>query len=181
MTTSSLAAKSVENSKIEFVGVNYQRLSVYLTLVLGRTALIKHGISEAVAERANESEAESLACKTNRDLSGWLIENKEFQWDTQRKMLALFVQILTTIMMSSHCYSFGGKIYIQCIGAGIGLRASACLARIIMCTWDTLWAKYQTEAGIVALLFVRYVDDLRLYTFPINDGWTWTDKGWKYC
>ena len=49
-----------------------------------------------------------------------------------------------------------------------------------MCTWDTLWAKYQVKAGFRALLFDCYVDDLRLFVFPINPGWTSTDNGWIY-
>ena len=65
-------------------------------------------------------------------------------------------------------------------GAGIGLRASACLARIIMCTWDSRWAESQGKDGLMALLFVRYVDDLRIYTFPIKEGWHWNGKGWSF-
>ena len=80
--------------------------------------------------------------------------------------------------MTTHCYSFGGKLFIQRMGAGIGLRASACLARIVMCNWDARWTKSQRTEGILALLFVRYVDDLRM--FPIRKGWQWNGNEWTY-
>ena len=102
----------------------------------------------------------------------FLLPLKELE-KVKRKMLGLFVQTLTMILMSSHCYSFGGRLYLQRGGAGIGLRASACLARIIMCSWDAQWAKMQLDCGLLALIFIRYVDDLRLYVFPLNKGWYW--------
>ena len=50
------------------------------------------------------------------------------------EMVAAMVKISTLVLMKSTCYSFGGSIYLQCDGAGIGMRASAALARIVMCT-----------------------------------------------
>ena len=170
VTASCIAARAVEDTKIRVQGGGLSKTEHFLTLMLGTSAMIKHGLHDAVAERADDSKGESLACKANRDLTGWVTGKREFELSTRKKMLLVFIQVLTTIMMSSHCYSYGGKLYIQCIGADIGLRASACLARIIMCTWDTLWAKYQIKAGFRALLFVCYVDDLRLFVFPINPG-----------
>ena len=82
--------------------------------------------------------------------------------------------------MNSHVYSFGGKLFIQSEGVGIGLRASACLARITMCLWDTRWAREQFNQGLSTLLFVRYVDDLRIYLNTINKGWFWENEKWIF-
>ena len=30
------------------------------------------------------------------------------------------------------------------------------------------------------MLFVRYIDDLRIYCYPIKKGWWWSSGGWKY-
>ena len=171
LTTSVLAGKAVKDSSIEYNVIDYVRLSIYLTIVLGPTLLIRHGLTDAVARRKTDSKAKSLACKSNKDMSGWTVSSTILQDEIKRKMLGLFVQTLTLILMSSHCYSFGGRIYLQKEGAGIGLRASACLARIIMCSWDVQWARMQMECGLLSLIFIRYVDNLRLYVFPLNKGW----------
>ena len=34
--------------------------------------------------------------------------------------------------------------------------------------------------GIKCKLYMRYIDDLRLYAYPLKQGWIWTDKGWHF-
>ena len=87
---------------------------------------------------------------------------------------------MTLLMMATNVYSFAGDIYLQSTGAGIGLRAAACLARICMCIWDSKWATMQKDLGLSAMIFMRYVDDLRIHLFPINKGWFWSECTWKY-
>ena len=82
--------------------------------------------------------------------------------------------------MSSLCYSFAGDIYLQKNGAGIGERGSACVARTIMSLWDKLWACCQLKSGLFCPLFIRYVDDIRIYLHPISEGWSWTGCEWKF-
>ena len=141
----------------------------------------KCGLYHVIPARSDDSKATSLAAKSNKDLTGWITGIKKFSDEDKREMVALLVQINTILLMSSHIYTFGGKVYLQEKGAGIGLRASACLARIVMCQWDTRWAWHQQIQGLTVILFIRYVDDLRLYVNAINRGWTWKEGRWKYC
>ena len=112
VTTSRLAARAVEETDIEIKGVDYHRLSVCLTITLGPGAMMKHGLEKAIARGCENSKAESLASKTNRDLTGWKNDYIAFDRGARKKMLSLFTQILTIILMTSHCYSFGGKLFI---------------------------------------------------------------------
>ena len=77
-------------------------------------------------------------------------------------------------------YSFGGELFKQEEGAGIGLRASACMAKILMGVIDKLWAGIQNTWKLSVAIFFRYIDDLRLYIFPISAGWYWSETGWEY-
>ena len=46
--------------------------------------------------------------------------------------------------------------------------------------WDKMWAREQLNGGIVAQLFIRYIDDIRIYVFPIRNGWKWEKNCWKF-
>ena len=179
VTTSEIAAQAIRDTKIKFGGIDYPRLSVYLTLSLGESLLTKKGLGHITARRTGDSKALSLSAKSNKDLTGWKTDTI-FSDSDKREMMALLVQINTIILMSYHVYTFGGKLYCQKEGAGIGLRASACLARIVMCHWDSNWAQTQTLQGLTAILFIRYVDDLRLYINAIKKGWSWVDGRWHF-
>ena len=71
-------------------------------------------------------------------------------------------------------------IYQQAAGLGIGLRASACLAKLIMGLLDRRWAFIQDSWGLLVQIWIRYNDDIRCYLSPINPGWEWTDTGWTF-
>ena len=82
--------------------------------------------------------------------------------------------------MDSTCYSFGGEIFKQVSGAGIGLRASACMAKLLMGMLDKMWAQTQISWNLVVAIYLRYIDDLRVYIYPITAGYFWSDEGWIF-
>ena len=94
--------------------------------------------------------------------------------------IATMIKISVILMSKTTCYSFGGALYIQRSGAGIGLRASAYLAKITIGSWDQAWAEIMYSWGLKCKLYMRYIDDLRLYAYPIKQGWRWTEQGWRY-
>ena len=115
----------------------------------------------------------------NRNISNWRFKG-EYNKMNKRKLLAAMIHVATEVMMKTSCYTFGGNIFVQTSGSGIGLRASACIAKIIMAIWDKEWAQSQLSWGLIINLFMRYIDDLRLMLYPIEPGWYWTRNGWWY-
>ena len=109
VATSELAAKAVRDTKIKFGGIDYNRLSVYLTLSLGEEILNKNGLFHIIPKRQDKSKAISLSAKNNKDLSGWDLENRMYSDKDKKEMVALLIQINTIILMSCHIYSFGGR------------------------------------------------------------------------
>ena len=164
-----MVAQAVKDSETSITGVDYEMLSVYLFLTLGEGGMRKCGLDKCIPKRIHESNSESLSSKINRDCASWEYF-VDIDKETKDKLVATMVHVAMVVVMKTSCYSFGGKVYLQTSGSGIGQRVSACAAKIIMAIWDKELALSQRSWGIHINLFMRYIDDLRLYMFPIKKG-----------
>ena len=96
--------------------------------------------------------------------------------------MATVVKIACRTLFENHLYEFGGRTYRQKVGGPIGLRATCAIARLVMCTWDKLWAIRLNQLGIKTELKTRYMDYGRAVLHPIRHGWRWVEgEGLKYC
>ena len=175
-----VTAQAVEKTNVKFKGVNFYFMIVYLTLILGQSQMDKMGLGGCVARKKKVDKVHSLSALSNRNMDAWEFSRIKLTDTLKRKLISVTIQLMVLLMTSSTCYKFGGKIYKQKSGLGIGLRGSAALARLLMCTWDSLWGSMQYRMGLIINLFCRYVDDIRLYLRPILPGYRWTDNGWTY-
>ena len=179
--TSQIAFTAVMESEVEFQNINYDILSIYIFLTLGCNVMYKYDLGKCIPRRRyDNSKAKSLAATSNRSEKEWITKNGVYEKEEKRKLLALMVQTGVLLMMMTSCYSFAGDLYKQESGSGIGLRGSACLAKILMSFWDQSWARMQSNMGLIAQIFFRYIDDLRLYLAPITKGWWWKEGKWLY-
>jgi len=186
--TAEIAYDVICESDIQFEGIDYSMLIVYLFLILGRKGLLNLGLSEIIPSRKNvKGNPTSLSAMTNRRMENWTFRTDIFEnMDTctkesmKRRMVAAFIKINILVLFESTCYTFGGKLYKQLNGAGIGLRAAAVLAKIVMSWWDSAWASCQDKWGLICQIMFRYIDDIRLYIRPINMSWAWEDTGWVF-
>ena len=180
--TTELVARAVIESKVEYKNIDLKFLLVYLYLVIGYEGLKESGLGDYVPKRSKwkDTSARSLASKINRDMNNWCVKVDDMSWEEKRMLIALMVKVATLALLDSTCYSFGGELYKQVWGAGIGLRASACMAKIIMGLIDRMWASTQMTWDLKVYLFFRYIDDLRLFMHPISSGWRWGEKGWQF-
>ena len=179
--TGAMVYDAAIQTDIEFCGFDYKMLAVFLYLIMGHTQMLKCGLKDCIPQRRGpHNNVRSLAAACNRDMSEWVVRDYKFTPEIKKRMIARMLQIETITLMNSSCYSFGGKIYKQKGGAGIGERSSACIAKVVMSMWDKAWATTQSLLGLRALLFFRYIDDIRILLFPINVGWKWIDGKWVY-
>ena len=121
-----------------------------------------------------------VAPYSNKDMNMWDFSKCTFNEKQKTTMRALMIQIMVLIMTNTTCYSFGGQVFRQKNGLGIGLRGSAALARLTMCKWDSAWGRLQKNLGLNVQCFFRYVDDIRFYLKPLNKGWCWVKNKWEY-
>ena len=178
-----LVYEAIMESNVKFEGIDFEWLSVYLYLTMGENLLREYGLENVVPERINlnkKSSAVSLSAQINRDMDGWRTFTHRLDDKMKRTMVALMMKVAVLVMMKSTCYTFGGLIYKQEEGTGIGLRGSACVAKLIMGMIDKKWARNQSSWGLVVQIYLRYIDDLRVYMAPINPGWSWGANGWTY-
>ena len=175
-----VTAQAVKNTKIKFKAVNFYYLIIYLVLVLGVGQMEKMGLGQCIVKKKKKNNINSLAATSNRDLDTWDFSGIELNDKNKKDLIAATLQIMILLLTSTTCYKFGGKLYRQRSGLGIGLRGSAALARLVMCTWDRSWGYLHYKLGLVVQLFCRYVDDIRLYLRPLLPGYRWTSKGWQY-
>ena len=180
--TTELVAQAVIESKIKFKNIDLKFLLIYLYLVLGEDVLIENGLKEYIPTRSKwkDTKARSLASQINRCMANWHVNTDDITWQEERMLVALMLKVAILALMDSTCYSFGGHIYKQMWGAGIGLRASACMAKIVMGLIDRMWADVQLTWDLRIYLYFRYIDDLRLFMHPINRGWSWGPNGWQF-
>ena len=89
----------------------------------------------------------------------------------KKKVIARVLQVAVKTMFRTHVYKFDTKYYLQQQGGPIGLRATCAVARLTMIMWDRMWLELVTEMGLTVEEAARYMDDLRVYMFPIKEGW----------
>ena len=68
----------------------------------------------------------------------------------KKLLVAILVKTLLIVLMDSTCYTFGGELYKQLHGAGIGLRSSACAAKLVMGKLDKKMGLNAEVIGIVS-------------------------------
>ena len=178
--TAEIAAEAVMETPILFEDIDYDLLAVYILLNLGQVEMRALGLRDYIPEKLVDDNSNSLISRTNRNLLTWKFNQNEYPDHIKKIMLATMIKIATLTLMLTSCYTFGGRIFLQVSGTGIGLRGSACLARIVMNKWDQRMARVLTSWGLKAKFYIRYIDDLRLYIYPIKRGWHWTPDGWKF-
>ena len=65
------------------------------------------------------------------------------------------------------------KLFNQREGGPIGLRSTCALARVVMGRWDCKWKKRMNSCNIKVEDDGRFVDDARVFLYPIRPGWRW--------
>ena len=138
VSVAQVAADAVRMTETNFNGIDFGLLSIYLLLTLGRSTLFKAGLGGCIPRRKNKSNSASLTSLGNRDINNWDTSVIRVDDWSKKEILAHLIQNMILLMTSSTCYKFGGHIYMQKGGLGIGLRGSAALERLAKCRWDGL-------------------------------------------
>ena len=173
VATAELSARALVESDIHVKGVDYKYLAVYLFLVPGPVTMVNLGLGHCVPYRLIKSSANSLAASSNRELNNWKLDVDTPRDSDKQLLLAQMLKIGNLVAMETTCYSFGGHIFRQRGGAGIGLRSSACLAKVTISICDVDWSRIQTMWSFKSMLYVRYIDDCRVLLRGIKRGWIW--------
>ena len=78
----------------------------------------------------------------------------------KKKIFAMAVAYGCKVVMTNHVYAVGDDFYLQASGGPIGLELTGVLARVLMKNWDKRFLKAVADAGLVIMMYGRYVDDI---------------------
>ena len=107
------------------------------------------------------------------DQEQWVFPRVRLRPKEKKLLVATVVKLATKAMFTHHYYSFGGLKFQQREGGPIGLRGTCSIARLIMQMFDKKWEDLVRGAGLRLQLYMRYMDDGRLYLHPLKRGWRW--------
>ena len=140
--------------------MDWVQVARYVAVNVDPAEIAKEGLSDVIPGRAKV---------TRRKLTMNSLETKtaDLDWlpaptpnDSQKqKLLSLAMEVGIDIIMSNHTFMLGDDIYLQSDGGPIGLEFTGAIARVVMMYWDFLYLEKVAAAGLLLLLYLRYVDD----------------------
>ena len=91
------------------------------------------------------------------------------------------MEIGILVVMGSHCYEFGGKLFLQVRGGGpMGLAITAWIASITMKCYDSLWISFLNANGLDFLKYLPYVDVSHTFLKALGKGVRWVDSKFQF-
>ena len=169
-----ITREAVLTSGVQFENIDYIAALRYLYLVGGKDHLCSIGLKNLVPKwLGKRPDLLTLGGEALTEEKKWAPMRRCLLEKEKKIIISRVVEAAVIICMNSHVYSFGEKIYIQVEGGPIGMRFTASLANVVMKMWDKKWVELMEEAGLEFDLFLRYVDDCRLFLPAINKGWVW--------
>ena len=153
------AIKIVEQSGLSIRGVDYRELAKYVRMNLSDFEIRSRKLSRIVpvrrsnkgkmpgmtgkeATKRKEPEQESDEEKKKNEEEEKPSKEERFihpeREATKEEEILLFataLEIAVKFLFSNNLYQFGGRTYLQSDGGPIGLRATMCIARLIMGEW----------------------------------------------
>ena len=176
-----ITRQAVLMADLQIDNFDYELGLKYLLVTGGKSHLEEIGLGK-VAPRWLGSRQDLLTVggESMEEPEKWSKLKRELTSGEKKQVLARVVEAAVLICMSTHVYSFNGNLYIQCKGGPIGMRFTASLASVIMKFWDLKWIELLKRENVVYDLYLRYVDDCRLFLPVFNKGWLWKDNRLMY-
>ena len=111
--TARLARHAVLQTDVEFENIDYLMALRYLRILGGVSLLEKAGIGRlAPTWKGKRDDLITIGGKKSRDESNWRDTKRTLWASDKKKIVALLVETLTNLVMSTHVYTFGGNFYL---------------------------------------------------------------------
>ena len=172
-----ITRRAIETSAMKFENVDIVAALKYLRLVGGDEHINEIGLKRIAPKWLGpRPDLLTLGGEAASEDKKWSKMKKELTDHEVRLVIARVIEVAILVCMSTHIYSFGPNLYLQCTGGPIGMRFTASLANLVMKEWDKAWINLLNREKIDFDLFLRYVDDCRLFMRSLEPGWIW-EKG----
>ena len=164
----------IQESDIQFEGMWYEEIGMYLSVNYSRNELVQMGLDQVCPTRTtNRGRPPTVLMFRHRN------EEQNTRWEPpryqptaneRRKMIIAALRILITATLENHDYIFNGEIKKQSAGGPIGLDLTGSIAQVFMMWWDTEFRNRTSALGLNILLYRRYVDDINIVSEPTEPG-----------
>ena len=95
--------EAIMDTTVQFEEIDYERMNVYLFLVVGAEVMRKHGLTKIPSRKSGKSKARSLLSTSNRLMDNWITHETNYTALEKKIMLALTVQVGILLIMTSSC------------------------------------------------------------------------------
>ena len=165
-----------ERSGIEFAGIDYEELGLYLSISRNKTYLDSIGIieycptrPEGVGRPPTITASGSQSDKAAR-FALWKPANRQVEGNIKNTMVKEALRIILEVILQNHTYIFNNVIRKQTSGGPIGMDLTGLVAKIFMAWWDTQMIRKSEEIGITIGMYKRYVDDINISVQRVELG-----------
>ena len=179
--------QSVMDSEVSYEGVDYLEAVRYLALNMTEQECRLSPLRRVIPYRRGKTgtrpgiTGSGPMGPTRGDTEQWVFRRVTLTENEKRMIIALVIRISVKVMFRSHIYTFGGKLYLQKNGGPIGLRGTCAIARVAMSDWDKRWLRRLEEWRIILEEDSRYMDDIRVFMYPLRPGWRFRDGELLHC
>ena len=109
------------------MALHWTNILRYLRIVGGVQLLEKAKLGRlAPTWNGDRADLVSVGGKKSKDAKSWKDTKRDIWKIDKKRIVALLVEVLVNLVMSTHVYRFAGKVYLQSDGGPIGLRSTAC-------------------------------------------------------
>ena len=176
-----IARQAVLMSDIKFDNIDYDLALKYLIVAGGKCHVEEIGLKKIAPKwLGSRQDLLTVGGDSIDEKKKWSPIKRDLTAGEKKQVLARVVETAVLVCMCTHVYSFNGHLYIQCKGGPIGMRFTASLASVVMKFWDLKWLDLLKRECVVFDLYLRYVDDCRLFLPVFNKGWTWNNDRMCY-
>ena len=181
-TTGETIRREIIRSPIEFTDLEWKEMARYVAFTSDPHQHKSWGVHHLIPKRRFKygrrpgiTGADPLSADIDSE-EQWVFPRIEPTQSDKRKLLAAAAGVAVTQVFRLHLYKFGGRLFQQLRGGPIGLRVTACAARIRVGAWIREMQDLLTKSGIKVLLCGYYVDDIRIICEIIPYGFRWEEK-----
>ena len=178
--------KAVMNSEVKWSNIDYLEAARYVALNWTEAQCRASGLRRVLPRRRGATgtrpglRGAGPQGGARGDQEQWEFPRVRLRKDEKKLLVATVVMLATQAMFQHHYYGFGGNKFQQMEGGPIGLRGTCTIARLVMQIFDQKWEGLVMNAGLNIKLYMRYMDDGRIFSQPIKRGWRWINNSLVY-
>ena len=173
--TARICAERVQNSTLEFNGVDYVWALKYIAMNLTKEEAPRSKLWRLLPVRRSKTGRRPgiNSMEEEEKNTKWAFRRLEFSEEEKRQILGEVIYHAVKTVFKNNLYQFQGEVRIQSKGGSIGGELTQIAARIVMDKWMKMFRDKMQENNVPLFLAKKYVDDIDLVLETLRAGTRW--------